>query len=53
MPENYCITLRWVLQLVQKLDVKTICSAITDVFRIIVKATRIADKALELAVYHP
>ena len=49
MPENYCIALRWALQLVQKLDVKTISSAITDVFRIIVKATRIADKALELA----
>ena len=53
MLENYCIALRWALQLVQKLDLTTICSAIPDIFRIIIKATQIADKALELAVYHP
>jgi hypothetical protein len=46
MPENYCIPFRWVLQLVQKLDLMTICSAISDVFRIIVKATLLADMAM-------
>lgn len=45
MPENYCIPFRWALQLVKNLDLKTICSAISDVFRIIVKATLLAAMA--------
>ena len=45
MPENYCIAFRWALQLVQKLDLTTICSAIPDIFRIIIKATLLAGMA--------
>lgn len=47
--------LRWALQLVQKLDVKTICSAITDVFlvKLLSKLPGLLIATPELAVHHP
>ena len=53
MPENYCIAFRWALQLVHNLDLKTICSAITDVFKIITKATLFVDIATGTGVSSP
>ena len=53
MPENYCIAFRWALQLVHNLDLKTICSAITDIFRIITKATLFVDMATGTGVSSP
>jgi hypothetical protein len=53
MPENYCIAFRWALQLVHNLDLKTICSAITDVSRIITKATPFVDMATGTGVSPP
>ena len=53
MPENYCIAFRWALQLVHNLDLKTICSAITDVFKIITKATLFVDMATGTGVSSP